>query len=560
MLRLVRPVAGVAGGIMSHFKKAVIAGAAVCVFVVGAFVAQAQDGAANGIAPAQKCADLVNLKISGSTMAITKAEAVPMAPPNTVQLPMTFEKISVAIPSYCLADGAIDQRTGVDGKSYAIGFAIALPDNWNGRIVFQGGGGLNGSVGAPYAVQAAGGVPGLARGFAVVSTDTGHEGAVFDPSFMKDQEAALNFAYIAVGKVTALAKQIIAQYYGQPAKHSYYDGCSTGGREAMLMSQRYPTYFDGIIAGDPAMETGYSNIGLSWASGAFRRIAPMGPDGKPQPTKDFSSSDRKLIADAILSACDDKDGLKDGMIFNRAACHFDPAVLKCSGAKTDTCLSGDQVTALQEAFGGPKDSLGHQVYPGFPYDADMVAEPKGPGFSLGFLPMAGPNILANVLPTDVSVDEQVARVRADYEQILTDTHTWTNLSTFSERGGKLIFYHGTSDPWFSFMATLDYYERLGQDPDNGGADKLQTWSRIFLVPGMSHCAGGAATLDEFDMLGAVVDWVENDKAPDSVVATGKAFPGRSRPLCPYPKYARYKGQGDPEDASNFECAVEGPAQ
>jgi feruloyl esterase len=483
-----------------------------------------------------------------------------MAPPNTVQLPMTFEKISVAIPSYCLADGVIDPRTGFDGKHYAIEFAIALPDQWNGRFLFQGGGGLNGSVGAPFGTQAAGNAPALTRGFAVVSTDTGHEGAVFDSSFMKDQLAALDFAYIAVGRVAVLVKQVIASYYGQPAKHSYFDGCSTGGREAMLMSQRYPTYFDGIISGDPAMETGYSNIGLSWARRAFDEIAPKGPDGKPDPTKDFSSSDKKLIVDAILKACDDKDGLKDGMIFNRAACQFDPAVLKCSGDKTDGCLSSGQVTALQEAFGGPKDSRGEQVYPRFPYDADMVAEPKGPGFTLGFLPMPGPNILGNVLPPKESVDEQVARVRADYEQILTDTHTWTNLSTFSERGGKLIFYHGTSDPWFSFMATLDYYERLGQDPYNGGADKLQTWSRIFLVPGMSHCTGGAAALDKFDMLGAVVDWVENGKAPDSVVATGKAFPGRSRPLCPYPKYARYKGQGDPEDASNFECVVEGPAK
>jgi Tannase and feruloyl esterase len=544
---------------MKYFKMRAIYLALVCLaFASGARV-QAQDSAP-GIAPAEKCAELTKLEIPGSGMTITKTESVPSAAPGTIRPSQFGDTIQVAVPSYCRADGTIDPRTGFDGKHYAIEFAIALPDKWNGRFLFQGGGGLNGSVGAPFGTQAAGKAPALTRGFAVVSTDTGHEGAVFDSSFMKDQLAALDFAYIAVGRVAVLAKQVIASYYGQPAKHSYFDGCSTGGREAMLMSQRYPTYFDGIISGDPAMETGYSNIGLSWARRAFAEIAPKGPDGKPDPTKDFSSSDKKRIADAILKACDDKDGLKDGMIFNRAACHFNPAVLKCSGDKADSCLSAGQVKALQEAFGGPKDSRGDQVYPRFPFDADLVVQPKGPGFTLGFLPMPGPNILGNVLPPSESVDQQVAGVRADAEQTLTNTATWTNLSTFSEHGGKLIFYHGTSDPWFSFLATLGYYKQLGQDPVNGGMDQVQTWSRFFLVPGMSHCQGGAATLDDFDMLTAVVDWVEKGQSPEFVVATGKSFPGRSRPLCAYPKYARYKGTGDPEKSESFECVTGGPVQ
>jgi hypothetical protein len=512
---------------------------------------QSGGGAGSGIAPAQPCADLMNLRIEGTTLAITSARAVPTVPPGTVRpSPFSPETIPVAIPGYCRLDGMMDQRIGVDGKTYGIGFAIALPDKWNGRFLFQGGGGLNGFVADPLGTAAAGKVPGLARGFAVVTTDTGHKGQVFDASFMKDQLASLDFDYLAVGRVAVLAKQIIAAYYGQAAKHSYFAGCSTGGREAMLMSQRYPLYFDGIISGDPAMETGYSNIGLAWAMRAFSEIAPQDANGKPDPSKDFSSGDKALLANAILSACDDKDGLKDGMIFNRRACQFDPAVLKCQGAKQDGCLSADQVTALEKAFGGPKDSAGNQVYVPFPYDPDMVVELQGPGLS--FLPAPGPSILANVLPPNVTVDQQVARVRANANQTLTDTATWTNLSTFSGHGGKLLFYHGTSDPWFSFMDTLGYYERLGRD--NGGMEKVEGWSRIFLVPGMSHCGGGPAALDEFDFLTAVVDWVEKGTAPDFVVAAGRAFPGRSRPLCAYPKYARYKGQGDPESASNFECA------
>jgi len=535
---------------MARAKRARVWGLAI-LLTLGTATACTGQTTVGGIAPAEKCADLMNLKVEGMTLGMTKAENVPTAPPGTIRpSPFSPETIPVAVPSYCRTDGVIDQRTGVDGKPYGIGFAIALPDNWNGRFLFQGGGGLNGFVGDPYGATAAGTVPALARGFAVVATDTGHKGMVFDASFMKDQQAGLDFDYVAIGRVAVLAKQIIAKYYGQPAKRSYYAGCSTGGREGMVMSQRYPTYFDGIVSGAPAMNTGFSNIGLSWAMRAFADIAPKDADGNPDPSKVFSSGDKKLLVDAILNACDDKDGLKDGMIFNRKACQFDPAVLKCKGAKGEGCLSAEQVGALQRAFGGPKDSAGNPVYAPFPYDADMVVELQGPGLS--FLPTPGPSVLGNVLPpANLTVDQQAARVRASANQILTDTTTWTNLSTFSGHGGKLLFYHGTSDPWFSYLDTLGYYERMSRD--NGGREIVENWSRFYLVPGMSHCGGGPATLDQFDLLTAVVDWVEKGAAPDSVKATGRAFPGRSRPLCAYPKYARYKGQGDPQDASSFVC-------
>jgi hypothetical protein len=515
------------------------------------WAAAPSDGqAAQGIAPSGKCGDLVNLQIPGSEMVITKAEEVPTAPAGTVRASMLApDMILVEIGSYCRADGVIDSRTGFDNKHYAIGFAIALPDHWNGRFLFQGGGGLNGSINPPLGAQAAGDAPALARGFAVVSTDTGHKGAVFDAAFMKDQLASLNFAYIAVGRVTVVSKQIIAHYYGQPAKHSYYNGCSTGGREGMLMSQRYPTYFDGIVVGDPAMRTGYSNIGLTYARVAFQQIAPKDASGKPVPSQDFSSGDKKLLADAIMKLCDGKDGLKDGMIFNVKACDFDPAVLQCKGAKTDACLSEQQVGALLKAFSGPKDSHGRPVYAPFPYDTGYILG-SGGVFS-SFLPSEGPNPIAAVQPpADLTIDQLVANVAANENQTLTDT-TWTNLNTFSGHGGKLIFYHGTSDPVFSPFDTLAYYERMAKN--NGGLDQVENWSRFFFVPGMNHCAGGPATLDNFDMLGAVVNWVETGAAPDFVVAKGKSLPGRTRPLCAYPKYAYYKGQGNPEDGVNFEC-------
>jgi pimeloyl-ACP methyl ester carboxylesterase len=537
---------------MACLKRMAILGVVVLLSaaVVSDYYGQASNGAANGIAPAEPCANLVKLQISGSGMAITKAEPIPTAPPGTVRYSaLSSDMIPVAIPSYCRVDGVIDPRTGVEGKPYAIGFEIALPDKWNGRFLFQGGGGLNGAVNPPLGGQAAADNPALARGFAVVSTDTGHKGAVFDASFMKDQLASLNFAYIAVGRVTVLSKEIIAQYYGQPAEHSYYDGCSTGGREGMLMSQRYPDYFDGIVVGDPAMRTGYSNIGLAYARGAFANIAPKDSSGKPDPMKDFSASDKKLLAESIMNACDALDGLKDGMIFNPQACHYDPSVLRCKGAKTETCLTSQQVGALRKAFAGPKDSRGNPAYAPFPWDTGYLQGSGGPFAS--FLPNPGPNILASVeQPSDVDVDTLIARVRNDEIQTLADT-TWTNLSSFFGHGGKLFFYHGTSDPIFSPFDTLAYYEKMADA--NGGLDQVLNSSRFFFVPGMNHCQGGPATLDKFDLLGAVVNWVEKGTPPNSVVATGKDFPGRSRPLCAFPKHAQYKGEGDPEKASSFEC-------
>ena len=523
-------------------------------FLCAAIVAWGQPAAKAQSAkpPAESCANLTSLRVPGVAMTITKAVIVPASPAGTVRAAPFQPPIPVAIPAYCRADGEIDPRIGVDGKPYAIKFAIALPEQWNGRFLFQGGGGLDGSVGMPLGATAAGDDPALARGFAVVSNDSGHEGGVFDASFMKDQLAALDFAYLAIGKVTPVAKQIIARYYGEPAQHSYFVGCSTGGREAMLVSERYPTYFNGVVAGDPAMRTDNSNAGDAWAAVAFNAAAPKDASGKPETGKLFSASDRKLLIDSILGECDAKDGLKDGMIFNFQACHYNPAVLQCTGAKTDTCLSAVQVGALQKAFSPLKDSLGNLIYPAFPFDSGVAAAPPQVGIS-GLVPSSTPaSPFGPDLATTYDPDKVEATIAADAEKRLVDTYYWTNLSTFSGRGGKLLFYHGLSDPWFSPLDTLGYYKKMAAA--NGGLDQVGTWSRIYLVPGMSHCGGGPATLDDFDMLSAVVDWVEKGTAPDSVDATGKDFPGRSRPLCAYPKHAQYKGSGDPQDASNFVCS------
>jgi feruloyl esterase len=254
------------------------------------------------------------------------------------------------------------------------------------------------------------------------------------------------------------------------------------------------------------------------------------------------------VIEGFLNACDAADGLKDGMVFNIGSCHFDPRSLVCSGPKSDGCLSAEQAAVLQKGFAGPKDSKGRQVYPGFLFDTGIAATEGIPGLLQGGRNPVGPPFTA----TEMDVDKAAEAAAADPQGMLAGTSNWTNLNTFSSQGGKLIFYHGNSDPWFSALDTIDYYDRMTKA--NGGSSKVLDWSRLFLAPGMGHCSGGERTLDSFDLLGAVVDWVEKGVAPNSVVATGRSQPGRSRPLCAYPQYARYKGQGDPQDARNFECS------
>lgn len=507
----------------------------------------AQAGLAqNSVPSTAACQDLTNLQLPGVTLTVTKAQWI--AAGSTAPAGPGGARSTVNLPAYCRLDGVMDRRMGAGGAAYGLEFALALPEKWNGRFLLQGGGGLNGSVQMPLGASAAGAQPGLARGFAVASTDTGHEGrGGFDASFQRDQQASLDFDYVAIGRVAEIAKRIIAQYYGKSADRSYFAGCSTGGREAMLMAERYPTYFDGIVAGSPAMRTSFSGIGDRWVAATLNEIAPKDEKGLPVTRNALSESDKKTVIDGFLKTCDAADGVKDGMVFNWQACRFDPKTLVCGGTKQDGCLSVSQAAALEKAFAGPKDSKGRQVYPGFPFDTGIVSTQGIPGLLHGGASPVGPAF------TDIGMDVDAAeeRAMADPAANISETSRWINLNTFFGHGGKLIFWHGLSDPWFSPLDTVDYYERMTKA--NGGADQVRNESRLFLSPGMGHCGGGPAALDSFDALSAIVRWVEQAEAPESLTATGRAFPGRSRPLCAYPLHAQYKGSGNSEDAANFEC-------
>jgi hypothetical protein len=523
------------------------------------FVA-AQRGPASGVPGAEACAALAGAGLADTTLTATYADAS-VAGTGRGSLP--------ALPAHCIVRGAIGRRTGVDGKTYETRFELRLPTAWSGRFLYQGGGGNDGSVN-PAVGRNTGSFDGvaLARGFAVVSTDAGHQGG--GPEFALDPQARLDHAYLSHEKTATSAKTLIERYYGRRPDRSYFLGCSGGGRQGMMFAQRYPGYFDGISVCAPAMSVSSgATIAAAWDTIAFTAAAPPGPDGRPVLSRAFSNADLELVSKAILRACDAVDGAADGMVQRPDQCRFDPAVLRCAGEKTDTCLSAAQVTALTRAFGGPRDSTGRRLYVGQPWDPGIAA-PGWRQWKLGTAQGSTPNainatLMAGALAhqfftppdpafaiTSFNFDRDPARMEAFSQEF--DTYRDVALAPFKARGGKLLIFHGTADGIFSASESIEYYQRLMAA--NGG-DAARSWARLFLVPGMNHCAGGMAT-DSFDGLTALVDWVEKGAAPDRIQASalpGNAyFPGRTRPLCPFPSYARYRGTGSIEDAANFACS------
>lgn len=507
-------------------------------------------------------------------------------------------------PENCVVTGKIDAYTSAytnpdtGSNAYGTRFELRLPTQWNGRFFYQGGGGDDG-----YLVPATGVItgqpalsltqtqtPALWRGFAVVSSDGGHrsgdtQAAYFLGGFGVDPKARVNYGYASIGQVTPVAKQIIAQYYATKPAHSYFLGCSKGGQEAMVVTQKYGDQFDGVVAGELGFHIPHATLAMAKTTQVLADVvrtsdpSAVDSNGNLLISNAFSSVDLVLLRQGVLQACDALDGLTDGMIFNTAACagKFDPATLQCSGAKTDTCLSAEQVTAVRKIFDGAKFSDGSAAYAAFPYDTDMDGFMGWTAWNLGFpgAENSAYNVsygqsAAYVLSTPpnpsldmftLNIDQFAQTIKAtsgDYNVSAVDfmDADSTNLDTFKKNGGKIIYYHGGSDPVFSMNDTIDYYNQLssayGSDTSN--------FARLFLVPGQNHCVGGAYTTDYFDALDAIVNWVEKDQAPDAMIARPEAQPSESkllanmtRPLCAYPKYAQYKGSGDVNDAANFSC-------
>lgn len=475
------------------------------------------------------------------------------------------------LPGHCVVEGKIDPRVGVDGNNYYIGFRLSLPDNFNGRFLYLGGGGNDGSLAdTSRTAGISGATPSpLGQGFAVVSTDAGHQGPTA-ASFSSDPQARIDHAYNAHDKTAQAAKALIASRYRKPAAHSYFAGCSGGGRQGMMFSQRFPDYFDGIIAGAPAMRVSSgATTAAMWNHGKFTAAAPL-TGGAPILAQTLSNADLNLLGDAVLQQCDAADGAADGMVSKTNSCSFDPVVLQCTGAKTASCLTAQQVSAVKDVFAGPRNSFGTPLYFGQPWDSGVRA-PGWRSWTLGSSTTAMPNsayvsLMSDALrnefftPPDptfniLSFNFDLDPLRMEPFSQVYDTYRDTTLSSYRASGGKLMIVHGMSDPIFSATESQHYYDQL--TINNGGLASTKEFARAFYVPGMNHCAGGPAT-DSYDSIQAMVDWVEKGVAPERMVAkalpNNAYFPNRTRPLCPHPQFAKYKGTGSIEDAENFSCS------
>ncbi|MGM9486156.1 tannase/feruloyl esterase family alpha/beta hydrolase [Ideonella sp. YS5] len=497
----------------------------------------------------------------------------------------TLTVAGTPVGAHCRVVGTMEQRVSdVDGNSYAIGFEMRMPLAWNGRFFYQANGGIDGNVvPATGAVNGGGGLDNaLNMGFAVISSDAGHAGSM-GPFFGIDPQARLNYGYQAVAKLTPMAKAVIKVAYGRNPDRSYIGGCSNGGRHTMVTAARIADQYDGYLVGDPGFNLPKAAIANIAGAQTYATLATNPADLGTG----FTVAERTLVSNAVLAKCDALDGATDGLVQDTTACQaafsLDRDVPTCSGERDGTCLSAAQKTGIAKLFAGATTSTGATIYNSFPYDNGLATN----GWS--FWKFTAPLILDSgavgliwqVPPEDPAtfsgptfaltgnVDTMLAKVNA------TDaTYTESGLSFMTppnpsdlgklkNRGAKMMIYHGTADPIFSSDDTTTFYENL-RTANSGDASNF---ARFYRVPGMNHCAGGPAT-DQFDMLKPLVAWVERGEAPDQVLANvrGTGNPGganadvpatwsplRSRPLCAYPKVARYLGNGSQELAENFSC-------
>lgn len=499
-----------------------------------------------------------------------------------------------AMPEHCEVIGVMRERTGADGQHYAVKYHLRMPLDWNGRFLFQGGGGTNGMLGLANGALQPGMPTALEKGYAVVTTDTGHDNALNNDAakqgtvaFGHDYLARLEYAEKALDSVATTAKRIVKSFYGRAAGHNFFAGCSNGGREGMVFAQRFPGQFDGIVAAAPAFAVPKAAIAEAWDTQAFAALAAhegLKPkNGLPDLAQTFSDADFAIVAAAVAKACDALDGVVDGMVQNLAACttsRVRPALEAriCSAAKEASCLSRDQVDTLIRSLDGPHDSKGHALYAAWPWDVGIgsigwrIWKIGVPGGMDSINVMLGSPALSGLFitpPVDVpgipdaglryqlqfNFDRDAPKIfghsekfpRSGWELVGAQS---TDLTEFREHGGKLIVPQGGSDPIFSINDTIDWWRKV--DAANHGA--AARFARIFAVPGMNHCAGGPAT-DRYDALRAVVEWVEKGTAPDRIEASAgpmSPWPGRTRPLCPYPTIARYRS-GDVNRAESFAC-------
>jgi feruloyl esterase len=487
---------------------------------------------------ATTCDDLSKLSLP-QTAITTAASVTPgaFAPPPSFSLRLQPGDVAYKdLPAFCRV--AATMKPSSDSE---IKIEVWLPQAgaWNGKLMAVGNGGQAGEI---YYHKM--GLP-LTLGYAVVSTDTGHEGKGDDGSYaLGHPEKMIDFGYRAVHEMVVKSKAIIAGYYSRSARLSYWNGCSTGGRQGIEDLQRYPADFDGVIAGAPAINP-RSAAGVMWVAQAVHK-----DEASFIPAAKFP-----VIQRAVLAACDANDGVKDGVLEDPTRCKFDPNVILCPGADGPDCLTAAQVATARKIYSpATNPRTKEQIFPGFEPGSE-----KGWGFAASAQPpqlaLTG---LRNRVFKDPNWDYKTFNFDSDVALIDRESQTVNgmdpNLRPYFSHGGKLLQYHGWNDNLIAPENSVNYYKTVADTL--GGASKVNDSYRLFMVPGMAHCRGGDGT-DRFDPISALEQWVEKGKAPESIVASRYAGDQveRTRPLCPYPQVAVYKGTGSTDDAVNFACRV-----
>jgi feruloyl esterase len=499
--------------------------------------------------PAAACAGLADQKLPATT--ITAAQAVTSGSFNP---PGTSNAIT-NLPPFCRVAGVIAPTS-----ESQIRFEVWLPlQKWNGKFAGVGNGGWAGFIAFGALADQ------IRRGYASASTNTGHEaapGANMARFAFEHPEQLIDFAYRAHHETTVKAKALAHAFYGKPAEHSYWIGCSSGGYEGLMEAQRFPTDYDGIVAGAPA-----NNWTRLMAGDLDATLAVL-----KDPASLLDASALGVLYRAALAVCDRNDGVTDGVLEDPRRCKFDPSTVQCKANQSSgTCLTPAQVEAARRVYRGVKDpTTGAQLYPGLA----VGSEPFWPNRDAGnpfpipiahykWLVFADPNWDWRTFElADAASYQAFRKAESKFAPILNATDP--DLRAFRQRGGKLLQYHGWSDQLIAAQNSIDYYESVlslfGGGGQGGGKDRstvvqdVQSFYRLFMAPGMAHCGGGPGP-NSFDMQAALEQWVERGVAPQEIVATHSTngVVDRLRPLCPYPNVAVYKGSGDTNDAANFVC-------
>ena len=483
---------------------------------------------------ADACAALATLALPDLTS--IEAEAVA---PGPFELPAGpgGPATTAMLPAHCRVLGVV---------APAIRFEVWLPEPsaWNGRFEAVGGGGFAGVISHGAMAGA------LQAGYATASTDTGH--VATDLEWLGNAGRLRDYGYRAINEMTSKAQAVIERYYDRSPDYSYFNGCSTGGRQGLMQAQRFPNDYDGIVTGAPVnhfVETHFTQL---WVALAAKPVSDESI---------LSAEDLARVNDAVLAQCDTIDGVEDRVIEDPRVCHFDPAVLQCSGSQAGECLNEGQVSALRKIYSGPVNpTTGESLFPGLAPGGEttwsLVTSPGPAQIPKEYFARSvfkNPNWDWRTF--DFADDIDLARRLTG--EVLDATNP--DLSAFRDGGGKLILYHGWNDQVIFPQGTIDYYERveaaLTAKPSTTNPE-TSDFFRLFMVPGMTHCRGGTGT-DQFNTQAAIEAWVERGVAPDRIEASRREDGAvtRTRPLCPYPQTAHYDGSGDPNDTSNFVCEL-----